>query len=216
MSVVETVKCDACTPCRVLLALFCLALTTTDIWKTHVQTLCNMDIRKVICILNSVRVVILILHFSSEMPFLKLVLEETVQPINDNFYKAETYSRAIWFKFYTSGKQPLRIEFPDYLGRDVGHLLLHTSIGCRRRKEEEEWRWIEEKMMIRNRRIRRKIYGNWKKWRLTGKGKMNMGKKNNNGTEVKYICWLLANLISLFELPCYKAYNWRCSVTVIC
>jgi len=63
-----------------------------------------MDIRKVICILNLVRVVILTLHFSSEMPFLKSVLEETLQPINDKFYKAETYSRAIRFKFYTSGK----------------------------------------------------------------------------------------------------------------
>jgi len=71
----------------------------TDIWKTHVQTLCKMDMRKVICILNLVRVVILILHFSSEMPFLKSVLEETVQRINGNFYKAGTYSRATRLNF---------------------------------------------------------------------------------------------------------------------
>jgi len=58
--------------------------------------------------------------------------------------------------FYTLGKQSLRIEFPDYLGRDIGHLLLCRSVGCKRRKKEEERRRMEEKKMIRNRRIRRK------------------------------------------------------------
>jgi len=49
-----------------------------------------MDMRKVICISNLVRVVILILYFPSEMPFLKSVLEETVQRMNGNFYKVGT------------------------------------------------------------------------------------------------------------------------------
>jgi len=130
------------------------------------------------------------------MPFLKSVLRRTVQPNNGKFYKAVTYSPAIRFNFFISGSQPLRIEFPAYLGRGIGYLLLRTSVGCRRRKKEEEWRRMEEKMTIRNIRIRRKRYENWKKWRLRRKGKMRTGKKNNNDTEEKYICWLLVNLIS--------------------